>query len=110
MEHHLQMFLLVELLKSHQIMVHLLWDKIMESLLRDKLTQLLQWEHLMELLLWEHLMELLQLTVNLMSINMDSLSTVDQFTHLHHHKIPITLPHLIHNTHQLLMPNNQIVS
>ena len=107
MEHHLQMFLLVELLQCHQIMVHLLWDKIMESLLRDKLTQLLQWEHLMELLLWEHRMELLLLTVNLMSINMDSLSTADQFTHLHHHKIPITLPHLIHNTHLLLLPNNQ---
>ena len=101
MEHHLQMFLLVELLQCHQIMVHLLWDKIMESLLQDKLTQLLQ---------WEHLMELLKLTVNLKSINMDSLSMVDQFTHLHHHKILITLPHLIHNTHQLLMPNNQIVS
>ena len=98
MEHHLQMFLLVELLQCHQIMVHLLWDKIMESLLQDKLTQLLQ---------REHLMELLKLTVNLKSINMDSLSTVDQFTHLHHHKIPITLPHLIHNTHLPLLPNNQ---
>ena len=101
MEHHLQMFLLVELLQCHQIMVYLLWDKIMESLLRDKLTQLLQ---------REHLMELLKLTVNLKSINMDSLSTVDQFMHLHHHQILITLLHLIHNTHLPLIPNNQIVS